>query len=259
MCLGGGGGDGGYAERQAQMKAEQDRAIAEINAMFGKGDGKPIYQQRTVPGGATGEMRYDGDMATPVYAQEQTVNDLTGYDTGIRDKNAAEREKLYGTIRDDSEARLLDRLGEDRSDAERGVRFQLARQGLAGGSADIDQGQELLEKFQEGSLEARTAATSAANDARSADEKTRVSLINNIRSGMAQNDAMSAAFAGMQNNANTARDSAMSTDIGNFFNDLTMLNNQKAFRQSMDGAVQRAGGGNMYGTASSGGNNGRIS
>jgi hypothetical protein len=265
MC--GSGGDGGYAKEQARMKAEQDAAIRRVNEVFGKGEGVPVYTSRTVQdmmpvGSYTPTYGGDswGDIATDaqMVAVPRTVTEQTGWDTATRDKNLAGREKLYSTIMGDAEARLTDRLGKDRSQAERQVRFELARRGLMGGSADIDQGREILEKFQEGSLEARNAALGAANEARSADEKTRVNLINNIRSGMAESDALSAAFAGMQNNANSARDAAMATNIGNFFNDLSVLRGQQQFQQGMDATRNRYRTPTGATSATTGGFSGRI-
>lgn len=254
MC--GSGGDGGYSKEQAKMKAEQDLAIQRINEVFGKGEGRPIYGTRQE--GVPGYYVDYGEIGHYVPSTERTVTERTGWDTAARDQAATGREKLYSTIMGDAEARLTDRLGKDRSQAERQVRFELARRGLMGGSADIDQGREILEKFQEGSLEARNAALGAANEARSADEKTRVGLINNIRSGMAESDAMSAAFAGMQNNANQARDAAMATNIGNFFNDLSVLRGQQQFQQGMDATRNRYRTPTGATSANSGGFSGRI-
>jgi hypothetical protein len=256
MCGGGGGGDGGYGARQDQMRREQDRAISAINTIFGRGQGQPIYGTRTVDGAPVQQLIPGGGGFTEVTPERQESY-VTGYNTRERDRNLAERERLYGTIRQDSEARLLDTLGQDRTRAERDVRFQLARQGLMGGSADVDQGRELLEQFQEGSLEARNASTASANDARAADENTRVNLINNIRSGMAESDAVSAAFAGLNNNATAARDSAMATNIGSFFDDISILRAQNQFRGGMDSANSRYGRGGWTSSATSGGDNGR--
>lgn len=250
---GGGGGDGGVGERQAQMKAEQDAAIQAINSVFGKGDGAPIWAEREV---RTPIYDQDGNYAGENSAMERYIS---GYDATARDKAAAEREKLYGTITQDASARLLSKLAEDRNDAERGTRFQLARQGLAGGSADIDQNAELLSKFNEGSMEAATAALAAANSARSADEKTRVGIINNIRNGMAQSDALSSSYAALTNNANEARDAAMATDIGGFFDDINNMNRQREFNLGQQAMQQRYGGaGGGATSANAGGFGGRI-
>lgn len=250
---GGGGGDGGVAARQAQMKAEQDEAIAAINSVWGKGEGAPIYGTRSVF-----TPSYDAD-GKPTGGTSTDERYITGYDTAARDTNAAEREKLYGTITSDASARLLTKLGEDRDKAERGTRFQLARQGLGGGSADIDQNTELLDRFNEGTLEAGNAALGAGNSARSADEKTRVGLINNIRNGMAQSDALSASFAALTNNANEARDAALATDIGGFFDDINNLNAQRQYQQGLTAAKSAyPSGGGISTSGNSGGTGGRI-
>lgn len=258
LWCGGGGGDGGYAERQAQLKAEQDAAIQKVNAQFGKGEGAPIYSVVSNPGGYQVTNESESGAQQGNFVPPSETRTITGYDTATRDANAAARENLYKTISTDAEARLLDKLGQDRTKATRAANFQLARQGLAGGSAAIDQGSEILKAFQEGSLKARDSALAAGNNARSADEKTRVSLINNIRSGMAENDALSAAYAGMQNNANEARDQAMATDIGGFFNDLAILNNNVRYQQGMSSTLGRYGSSSPYGSASTGGFGGGI-
>ena len=252
---GGGGGDGGVAARQAQMKAEQDESIAAINSVFGRGEGAPIYGTRTVSTGPTYDP--DGNIIGPGTSSQERY--ITGYDTAARDKNAAERDKLYGTITSDASARLLSKLGEDRDRAERGTRFQLARQGLMGGSADVDQNANLLDKFNEGSLEAGNAALAAGNTARSADEKTRVNLINNIRNGMSQSDALSASFAALTNNANEARDAALATDIGGFFDDINTMNKERQYQQGVQAAKSQYGtGGGITTSANRGGSGGRI-
>lgn len=249
---GGGGGDGGVAERQVSMKAEQDEAINAINSVFGKGTGSPIYETRS-------GMRNVTDGEGNMYSEPYEYQAIKGYDTAARDTNAAEREKLYGTITSDASARLLSKLGDDRADAERGTRFQLARQGLGGGSADIDQNAKLLDAFNEGSLEAGNAALAAGNTAKSADEKTRVGLINNIRNGMAQSDALSASFAGLTNNANEARDAALATDIGGFFDDINNANAQRQYQMGLQ-ATRSAypSGGGISTSGNSGGTGGRI-
>lgn len=258
---GGGGGDGGYAERQSAMRADQDAAIAEVNTIFGRGDGAPIYETRYRDGTAwvTPASYNNNDEAVPGQREQIPYQAVIGYDTEQRDANAAERDALYGTITGDASARLLDRLAQDRAVAERGTRFQLARQGVAGGSADIDQNAEILRKFNEGTLEAGNAALASGNSARSADEQTRVGIINNIRNGMAANDAISAAFAGLQNNANEARDAAMSTTIGGFFDDINNLNAQRQYQQGMQSTRNRfLGGGGVSTSGNAGGTGGNI-
>lgn len=254
---GGGGGDGGYAERAAAMKADQDTAIQQVNAVFGKGEGAPIYETRyrdevqlSPSNGGDGSTQY---VTVPVPYQA-----IVGYDVAARDAAARARTELYGTITGDASARLLDMLGKDRQVAERGTKFQLARQGLAGGSADIDQNREILDKFNEGSLEAGNAALAAGNQARSSDEQTRVGIINNIRNGMAANDAISSSFAALENNANEARDNAMGTTIGGFFDDINTLNKERQYQQGLERTRSQFGGGGVSTSGNSGGFGGRI-
>lgn len=161
----------------------------------------------------------------------------------------AGREELYGKIAADSKALQLDDLGRERGIAERDVNFDLARRGLFGGSRQIDSESEIGDQFNRGVLTADNNAQSVANDARMGDERTRVSLINSIRSGMDGADASSAAFNAMSANANQAEINAKNQNIGGFFDAIRGSANQfqqadaqqKAFEKYRTGGATDSG------------------
>lgn len=69
-------------------------------------------------------------------------------------------------------------------DAEKANRFGLARNGLMGGSADVDSNARLQEMTNEGLVKAGGIADNAASALRTADESARQSLISMAQSGI---------------------------------------------------------------------------
>lgn len=257
MGMSGGGGDGGAAERKAEEDARQQDAIARLNRVFGASNAI----ERPDRAAFTKAAR-DGYMAS--YASDSTdamweppqgeFFDAEGFNAALEEANrgAAEseanrqaREGLYGRIAADSKALQLDDLGKERQLAQRDVDFDLARRGLFGGSRQVDAERDIEDQYNRGVLTADNNAQTVANNARMADEKTRVSLINSIRSGMSDADASSAAFNAMQNNANEAANAARNQSVGGFFDAIRGAANQFQQQDAYEKAFQkyRAGGG----------------
>ena len=240
MCGGGGGGDGGAADRKAAEDARQAAAIASLNQAFGMpGASAPDRNSFTkkVTRDASGrevdanpmrrlmsQRRNEGDYGNDPNAGLVEVDefDQSGFETALSNyekakTSGAEREGLYGKFAADAKALQLDDLRKERGLAERDVDFDLARRGLFGGSRDIDAGREIEDQFSRGVLTADNNAQGVANTARSNDERTRISLMNSIRSGMGEADAASAAFNSMQTNAADAANQARNQSVGGFF------------------------------------------
>ena len=222
--MGSSAGDGGASQRKAQEDQRVSAATDAINAMFGKGQGAPIY-------GAKPQTSRGRGFSLDLPAQ------VIGYDTAARDKVAADREALYSKIGLDQKAKLTDDLNTDRTKTEREIRFGMARNGLSGGSADIDANSEVLDQYNKGLLKATQNADSTVNSARSADEKTRVNLINSIRSGLDQGSAVSVAQEGMANNAKAAADEANSASLAGFFDSLGSLQRARSYQGALTAAA----------------------
>lgn len=184
MCGGGGGGgDGGAAQRKADEDARVAKAIDSINSAMG-------------------------------------VENST--DSASRDA-FAQRNALYGTISNDATNKALVDLDKERAITERNLSFDIARNGLTGGSRDIDANRDVLDTYQQGVLRSKEMGNTAATNARAADDNTRIKLINSVRAGLDQGSAVNQAYAEMRNNSNQAMNDAAATNLVGFFD---RLNNQ---------------------------------
>jgi hypothetical protein len=265
LYKGGGGGDGGAAERQAAEDARVAAAVKKINEVFGLSQAEPeavnraLYEKK-VPiestannffgiGGINGGFG-GGIGGLGGYPQQpfNVVFDEAGYNAAVAaakakadalNTTAAGRETLYKKIGDDAKATALLDLNKDRADTERELGFMLARQGLSGGSRDIDVNRDILDTNQQGILKATNLGLQIANDARSNDDKTRVNLINSIRAGLDQGSAQQQAYEGMRNNAASAADAAKATSLAGFFDTLRNRQQQAAYSQGFDSTIQQ--------------------
>ena len=131
------------------------------------------------------------------------------------------REKLYG----EQEQAVYDLNAKDvndqYADAERANRFGLARNGLMGGSADVDSNARLQEITNEGLLQAGGIADSAAAKLRAQDESARQSLISMAQSGIDTGTAQQMAIESLNATAQQAQGQRGGATIGNLFDNLS--------------------------------------
>lgn len=115
------------------------------------------------------------------------------------------RDDIYQQVYDNAYGLSSERLNESREKTLRDLRFGLARTGLTGGSAAVDaQGLEQRE-FGRALMDASNAAQGQADQVKANDEKTRLSLISQMRAGMSSADATQSALAQMSDNVNAAK------------------------------------------------------
>ena len=107
------------------------------------------------------------------------------------------------------------------ADAERLNRFALARNGLLGGSADVDSGFEINRITNEGLMKAGGIADQAAADLRMSDERTRGNLISMAQSGIDTGTAQQMALSGLAANAEAAKSAAAAATVGDLFSGLS--------------------------------------
>lgn len=169
---------------------------------------------------------------------------------GVGDPNkTAERERLYGTVRTDAVNKAMSDLDRDKVDNSRELNFMLARQGLAGGSADIDSNKRLIDRYQEGVLQASNMGDTVANTARTNDEKTRVNLINNIRAGLDGGTATQIAYQGLQDNIRNAQAEANALNLQGFFGPLMQGLQGAQYQTAYDDVIRRQKQKSGYGSA----------
>lgn len=234
---GGGGGDGGAADRKAGEDARVAQGIQRVNDAFG------IYDEGDDEGsGSSLWGGLPGIMGQALTAAEDRRRGIGGGGEGgmsRRDRAAqtmAGREALYSTIGEDARNTGLFDLNKDRGLIERDTGFGLARTGLAGGSRDIDLNRDILDTYQQGVLRASDRALGVSNSARAADDRTRVGLINSIRSGLDEGSAQQQAYESMRNNSRQAQDEAKSNNLTGFFNSLRDTQKQYQYNQGINEA-----------------------
>ena len=133
----------------------------------------------------------------------------------------ANREKLYQEQRDAVYQMNANEANRQAAEAERLNRFALARNGLIGGSAQIDSEAELNRRTNEGLSKAGGIADEAAASLQAADENTRNNLISMATAGTDATEAAKMAASGLSANlSNSMADRSVAT-VGSLFNDLS--------------------------------------
>lgn len=123
-----------------------------------------------------------------------------------------------------------DQLTRTAAAAERNNRFNLARQGLAGGSVDVDSNAELSTDKNLGATRIDQAARAAASSLQAQREGERLNSIGLVNAG-AGDQAVQSASAGLRDtlaNATTAQRADLTGDLFTGFNDNYTLNNANA-------------------------------
>lgn len=233
--MGGGGGDGGYGERQAQMDRQKQQARDALNLLFGVapsgGAAAPVDRSRFVTPG----FSFVGDSGQ---SEMPEVFDQAGYDAAVAAaqaqdgmgaeaaRNKAALDALYGNVRKNAFDAGKRRLDEQRGTVARDNKFELFARGLDGGSVDVDQNALIGRVYGQGLTDLGARADATATQLRTGDEQTRVSLLQSIDGGMDQGSAISSALTQMRNNADRASAEATGTSLGDLFADAGLLYQQ---------------------------------
>ena len=254
----GGGSSNEAAKLEAQRQARVQAAVDAINAIF---DPKPyttVDKNSVVTGGYDPTKTYylaDGSVFDPMSTRTEMkqVTHLGGgakpfegkyttyepvsvtYMDWDKINNAIQSGSLYGskTVTPDSREKLYDEqeqaiydlnakeVNDQYADAERANRFALARNGLLGGSSDVESNANLQEKTNEGLVQAKALGQQAASDLRTADEQSKQSLIAMAQSGIDTGTAQQMAQAQLNANAQSALGQRGGATIGNLFDNLS--------------------------------------
>lgn len=110
-----------------------------------------------------------------------------------------------------------DDLNRQKGDADRNLRFALARGGLTGGSTQRDQQQRFGEDYSRGLLEVERRAQGAGAELQAADQDARGRLIQLATSGLDTTTAAQQAGAAMRTNLESGKSSAMASGLGDMF------------------------------------------
>lgn len=244
MCFGGGGGDNGMAQRAEQRALDEQKrvrdAIARVNVMFGVAPSAQTPAAQAPAGGILGAARR---IATDGMPEDPAPgNDATAQMAAQAAANKAARDRIYGGLESSVRDLNMGNLNTEFSAAGREVNFDAARRGLYGGSAYADQLGTLADKRNQGLLKITDAATAAANEARAADDRTRMGLARDITSGLDESTALASASNQMDSNVTSARTAATAASLSGFFDSVLQGLNRNAQQQGLNAAWQKYGG-----------------
>lgn len=180
-------------------------------------------------GGASGAQR----AAERAEAERQAgIRNAIGQINAVFDSPG--RQSQYDDYINAVRERLTTDANRQKAMADRRLKFSMARQGLTGGSAQVDANRTLGEDFSQGLLEAERRAQGAGSDLRSQDEATRMNLIQLAQSGLDATTAAQRAGAAMQASADTARSGAFAQGLGDVFGSTADI-----YRRQEDAAARR--------------------
>lgn len=216
-------GDGGAAQRKAAEEARIKKAITGVNDVFGF----------ETPGSTNVGVNIKQLQAQSAAKAREKAGQLQSIRQG--------REGLYSQMAQDAVNASMVDLDREREDIARENDFALARQGLYGGSRDVDSDRRIQDRYNQGVLLAANAGDTVANTARSGDERTRVNLINSIRAGLDRGDAIQQAYQGLSNNANEARNAANASNMAGFFGALSPAAKDYAYNQGYNNTMDNLG------------------
>jgi hypothetical protein len=114
-------------------------------------------------------------------------------------------------------SKLTDDLNRQNTDANRELKFALARGGLSGGSVNVDQNRRWADDYNRGLLAVEGRAQGAGAQLEAADQDARARLIQLATSGLDSTTAASQAAAGLRSNFESARSQATGEQLGDQF------------------------------------------
>lgn len=113
--------------------------------------------------------------------------------------------------------KAMDDLNRQNTDAQRELKFALARGGLSGGSVNVDQNRRMADDYNRGLLNVESRAQGAGSQLEAADQDARARLIQLATSGLDATTAASQAAAGLRSNFESAKSQAFGEQLGDQF------------------------------------------
>lgn len=147
-------------------------------------------------------------------------------------------------------------LDRQKGNADRGLKFALARSGLTGGSTQVDQQQNLAQDYGRGLLQVEQKAQGAGASLSAADQDSRARLISLATSGLDATTAAQQAAASLRSNIEAGKSEAQLGNLGDSFGTVNgFLQNVKDQQKFRQGYLDSAPGGKraaLYGGATGG-------
>lgn len=135
---------------------------------------------------------------------------------------APERQEAYDQHRQHVQEYNMDRHQREATDANRNLRFTLARRGLTGGSAHTDAQGRLDRNVSDQAMAIGQHADAAANRLRAADQRTQSQLISQAQTGLDATTAAQRALENMQVNLAEANQDVQYAGMGGLMSDIAL-------------------------------------
>ena len=230
MC-GGGGGGGASAETQAlqnqQLKqAQQDEqrrtteeqrrlnAVQQINALYGMQSKAADVDAYNKALGSLYDIDNPGGLEKDKYLTDNALKQVGNAEVST---NEAQRNAGYDKVRQSNLGLMMNDIARNRADTTRNVGFGLQRNGLFGGSVDVDTHKSITDANQRSTIQANQYADNQVAQMRSNDESTRADLISRINAGLDADSAATTATQRMLNNRQEALTTNPSGALNNLF------------------------------------------
>lgn len=152
----------------------------------------------------------------------------------------ADRQSLYDEQQQAVYNLNKNTLDDNYNDAERTNRFALARNGLTGGSADVDSQADLQERYAKGLVEAEGLGQTAASDLQQSDETAKSNLISLAEAGLDSGSAANQATSSLNSNYQSSLGDRSASTISNYFNDMGQLYLANKIANATNNAYQNA-------------------
>jgi hypothetical protein len=124
-------------------------------------------------------------------------------------------------------------LDQQKAQADRSLKFALAKSGLIGGSEQVGQQQQLSQNYQQGQLQAEQKALGAGASLSAADQESRARLIALATQGLDSTNAATQAAEALRSNLVAGRSAANADAMGDVFAQFNK------FSSDVDAAKQR--------------------
>lgn len=156
--------------------------------------------------------------------------------------DAPQREADIGDFMAALRERSMSELDRQKADADRELRFALARSGQIGGSTQVDQNRRFSDDYARNLLKLERGVQSAGGNLRAADQESRARLIGLATQGLDATTGAAQAAASLRSNLDSARSTDLVNGVGDAFGTWT-----KYFEASRDAAARRRADRQAYG------------
>ncbi len=161
--------------------------------------------------------------------------------------NNPQREGEIGDLINATRGFLNKDLNKKNAEANRGLKFALARSGQTMGSLEVDQRRDLGERFLLGSLEAERRAQAAGQSLRRSDQDSKFALFGQAQGGLDMTTAVRNAGEALRSNIGLARADATQSGLGDLFNSFgDIYKNSRENKGRADAEKYQYGGGTFY-------------